>query len=157
MLTAVYNMLTNVDNAHTSGKCSQLWIMLTGLENAHISAKYSQVWKMLTSLQNAHKSGKCSHLCKMLTSLENAHISEKCSQVWKKLTSLGSAYLYTEYTHMFIWTLTVACNSVHTQLKPTIITLVYNRFSPQSPILPSTNFTLSFFLKINISRQLVVY
>ena len=37
MLTAaaVYYMLTTVDNAHKSGKCSQLWIMLTGLENAH--------------------------------------------------------------------------------------------------------------------------
>ena len=71
----------------------------------------------------------------MLTAVDNAHISVKCSQVWKMLTSLGSAYLYTEYTHMCIWALTVACNSVHSQLNPTVITLVYNRFSAQSPIL----------------------
>ena len=49
-------MLTNVDNAHSCGKCSQLWKMLTDLE-------------MLTGLENAHN---CRYI--MLTDLENAHI-----------------------------------------------------------------------------------
>ena len=77
-------MLTTVDNAHRSGKYSQLWIMLTDLENTHVCKK------MLTTVDNAHTSEKCSQVWKC------SHLS----QVWKMLTSLGSAYLYTECKHI---------------------------------------------------------
>ena len=61
-------MLTAVDDAHRSGKCSRLWIMLTTVDTVHRSGKCSQLQIMLTTVDNVHRSGKCSQLWIMLTS-----------------------------------------------------------------------------------------